>query len=326
MEAAALFSSEQSKFAVMILLLTNSHDITTDILMPYLTAREAVFRFNIDLWRDYHWRINADGYELSDPTGRSCREDQVGAVYERKVMFDPPTIDVPAFGSQESWLREEVFAIWAGIKDLAMGAGKLALIHPSPTGNWYKMRQMRLARKYFPVLPWEMLHGVAPQLGDSVVCKANTGAPMGSKHCFNVNRVDPKRIDTSFPWFLQVAGEAESEVTVAYIAGRVFASQMKRTGLRHTDSRQATVTGEATWEPCELSEEESRAVCELMGETGLSFARLDFLRTAQGLTFLELNPNGQFAWMDLQDKRGMLSAIVDEIMRVHTKNLPPINP
>ncbi len=306
----------------MILLLTNSRDVTTDILLPYLTPRAEVFRFNIDLWRDYHWRIGTDGYELSDPTGRTCREEQVGAVYERKVMFDPPDIDVPAKGSEDSWLRAEVLAIWSGIKDLAMGAGKLALIHPSATGSWYKMRQMRLARKYFPVLPWEMIHGVPPQLGPSVVCKANTGAPMGSGFCFNVNRVDPQRIDTNFPWFLQVAGEAEYEVTVAYIAGRVFASRMRRSGLKSNDSRQATVNGEAQWEPCELAADENERVCALMRETGLSFSRLDFLRTDKGLTFLELNPNGQFAWMDIKNERGMLTVIVDEIMRVHDLHLP----
>lgn len=122
----------------MILLLTNSRDVTTDILMPYLTSRAEVFRFNIDLWRDYTWSIQADGYTLSDPVGRVCREKEVGAVYERKVMFWPPKIDTPAGGSQEAWLREEVFRIWAALKDLAMGSGKLALIHPSPSGNWYK--------------------------------------------------------------------------------------------------------------------------------------------------------------------------------------------
>lgn len=63
--------------------------------MPHLTARAKVFRFNIDLWRDYRWSITADGYELANPTGRVCREKDVGAVYERKVVFDPIAIDTP---------------------------------------------------------------------------------------------------------------------------------------------------------------------------------------------------------------------------------------
>lgn len=306
----------------MILLLTNSHDITTDILMPYLTARAEVFRFNIDLWRDYTWSIQADGYTLSDPVGRVCRECEVGAVYERKVMFAPVAIDTPAGGCPEAWLREEVFRIWAGIKDLAMGSGKLALIHPSPSGNWYKMRQMRLAAKYFSVLPWEMLHGVVPHLQGKAVAKTNGGQPMGNGQLFHVSTVNPTSVDTAYPWFLQQAGEAEEEVTVAYIAGRCFASAYSRKGLRGMDSRAATAAGEIEWYPCELTADEERRICTMMQETGLSFARLDFLRTEQGLSFLEFNPNGQFAWIDIQDKRGMLSCVADEIMRVHRLHFP----
>jgi hypothetical protein len=67
----------------MILILSNRRDATTDLLMPHLEAHAEVFRFNIDLWRDYSWSISATGYELSDPTGRTCREREVGAVYDR---------------------------------------------------------------------------------------------------------------------------------------------------------------------------------------------------------------------------------------------------
>ena len=326
MGAASLFvPAPSSAFHAMILLLTNSLDATTDILIPHLTKRAEVFRFNIDLWRDYRWNITADGYEISDPTGRTCRESEVGAVYERKVMFNPVEIDVPAIGSTESWLREEVFAIWAGIKDLAMGSGKLAVIHPSPTGNWHKMRQMRVASKYFPVLPWQMLHGVPPTLGGRIVCKTNTGARTGTGSLFRVSRVPPQQLDVSWPWFLQVAGEQDDapadEVTVAYIAGKLFASTMRRSGLSQLDSRHTSTNGEAEWIPCDLSEDECAAIRALMAETGFTFSRFDFLRIGGVLHFLEFNVNGQFGWIDLQNRRGMMTAIADEIMRIHAKHL-----
>lgn len=306
----------------MILILSNSRDVTTDIMMPYLTKHAEVFRFNIDLWRDYSWSIGPEGYILSDPTGRICREKEVGAVYERKVMFWPPKIDTPAGGSQEAWLREEVYRIWAGIKDLAMGSGKLAVIHPSPSGNWYKIRQMRLAIKYFPVLPWEMLHGCPTQLQGDVVAKTNGAQHMGNGKLFHVTRLRAEQADSSFPWFLQQAGNAEEEVTVAYIAGRCFASVMSRAGMKGEDSRVACIDGSADWRPYHLKPDEEYAVCSLMRETGLTFSRLDFLRIHGQLHFLELNPNGQFAWIDIRNERGMLTAVADEIMRVHRANLP----
>ena len=308
----------------MILLLTNSADVTTDILMPHLTRHAEVFRLNLDLWKEYTWNIHADGYEITDPLGRVCAEAQVGAVYERKVMHIPMFIDVPSGGSPENWLRGELLEIWSGIKDLAFGSGKLALIHPSPGGVWKKMRQMRLAARYFPVPAWQMLHKAEPRCGAPLVCKSNTGLSLGNNRLFNVTKVDPKRIDLEFPWFLQQAVDAVADVTVAYIGGRLFASEYSRADMKCMDCRVPTSEGKGEWKPCELSADEAERVRAMMAETGFTFSRLDFLRTADGtLHFLEFNVNGQYAWIDILNKRGMLTAIADEVMRVHNRNLPP---
>lgn len=304
----------------MILILTNSKDVTTDILMPHLTPHADVFRFNIDLWKEYSWSIDADGYELRDPAGRICRESEVGAVYDRKVMFDPVRIDVPAAGSAEAWLRNEVLLIWSGIKDLAVHKGKCALIHPSPKGTWYKMRQMRHASTYFNVPAWQMLHAAPVELAGAVVCKTNGVEPMGKGQILTVNRIDATRLDNSFPWFLQEEIiSATHDVTVAYVNGKLFASEIPRGGS--TDCRIAAFNNTASWSPCELKSHEQEAICCMMRETGLSFSRIDFLRGADGaLHFLEFNPNGQFVWMDIKNERGMLSCIADEIMKVHNAN------
>ena len=58
-----------------------------------------------------------------------------------------------------------------------------------------------------------------------------------------------------------------------------------------------------------------------MAETSFSYARLDFLLTPQGLVFLEFNKNGQYAWLDLYNKDGMLSTIAQEIIDLHDFNL-----
>lgn len=304
----------------MILLLTSSHDLTTDTLIPYLGERAEVFRFNIDLWQQYSWSIWNGGYEITDPSGRICREKEVGAVYERKVIFNPPYIDTPAGGSPEAWLRNEVMLIWSSIKDLAFHYGKLALIHPSPYGTWYKMRQMRLAAEYFTVPDWQMLHSAKIRLSAPVVCKTNGVQPMGNGKILAVNKVDPNTVDVTYPWFLQQqVTDATHDVTVAYIAGKLFASEIKRVST--VDSRIAAVNGHAEWQPCELSNEEQQKIIAMMKATGLSFSRLDFMRTPNGLCFLEFNPNGQFAWLDIKNERGMITAICDEIMRVHNQHI-----
>ena len=43
-----------------------------------------------------------------------------------------------------------------------------------------------------------------------------------------------------------------------------------------------------------------------MKDIGLDFSRLDFLRKGKTLYFLEANTNGQWAWLDLKRKHGLL--------------------
>ena len=97
---------------------------------------------------------------------------------------------------------------------------------------------------------------------------------------------------------------------------------MRRSGLSLLDSRHTSTTGEAEWRPCELSAEEQAAIRALMAETGFTFSRFDFLRIGGVLHFLEFNVNGQFGWIDLKNERGMFTALVDEIMRVHDSHHP----
>ncbi len=305
----------------MILILTSSLCATTDVILNYLDDYE-VFRFNIDMWREYSWSITPQGYRLEDPSGRVCEEAQVGAVYHRKLFFNPESIDIPAGGSEESWCREEVEAIWQGIKDLAQSNGKLALVHPSPCGAWLKMRQMRTAAKYFPVPEWQMLHKAKPGIAGDAVCKTNGGKGMGEGRFLMVNKVDPQTLHPDYPWFIQSAVKATHDVTVVYVNGQLFAYQYDRSQFPHTvDCRRATFELIGEWLPYELSRKDATRIRALMAETKFSYARLDFLLTNQGLVFLELNHNGQYAWLDLYGKNGLLKAIAGEIKRVHDKNI-----
>ncbi len=57
----------------------------------------------------------------------------------------------------------------------------------------------------------------------------------------------------------------------------------------------------------------------------LDYGRLDFLLDADNrYWFCEVNPNGQFAWLDLDDAHGLLSSITEEISPA-TNTFPPPN-
>jgi len=81
------------------------------------------------------------------------------------------------------------------------------------------------------------------------------------------------------------------------------------------DSRKSIFTSQCAWPRCELSQKEERTIKGFMDETGYRFGRFDFIRKNGELWFLELNPNGQWAWLDEKNEHGLVSMVADAIKR-----------
>lgn len=302
----------------MLLVLSHSQDFTTDSVLDRLGDLE-VFRFNMDLWKEYDWEVNQDTFVLRDPLGRICREIDTHAVYLRKLFFNPPVIDVPAGGTEESWTRGEVEELWLGIRDLAMETGRLALVHPSPRGRWAKIRQMRVASRFFRVPEWSAYHAGSCPLSGSIVAKSFGQRHLGKGSLLLVREVDAARLSPDFPWFVQKRVAATHDVTVACVGLELFAYELSRDSFEGEDCRYPTTLQDLRWDRCPLSDDEAAAIRGFMEATGYTFGRLDFLRDADGLWFLEINPNGQFAWLDPDGEHGLLDAVADGIRCVHQR-------
>jgi hypothetical protein len=66
----------------------------------------------------------------------------------------------------------------------------------------------------------------------------------------------------------------------------------------------------------------SAAILKYMAILKLDYGRFDFLLDEQKrYWFCEVNPNGQFAWLDLGGEHGLLDAVVREISP-HTPRHP----
>ena len=307
----------------MLLILSFSLDTTVDLLLEKLVGIET-FRFNIDLWNHYTWRADATGFTLWDPTGRICSDREVTAVYFRKLIFNPPRIDVPENGSEENWRRTELELFWKGIRDWAHETGRLALVMPAPTGEWGKIRQMRVAARWFHVPEWRMFHNNHEDFFTPVVVKTQGAEPVGRETPLMVRRVDPRLLSHEFPWFIQKEiTDASHDVTVVWVSGRMFAYELDRSQFTQVDCRESMYSNEMLWRPCLLSQDQQHAISNFMNHTGMKFGRLDFLRMPTGLTFLEVNPNGQYAWLDMEGTNGLLDAVVEELivaMEVHVSS------
>ncbi len=301
----------------MLLVLTHSGDHTSSDLLSKLHGIP-LFRFNIDLWKHYRWEVGGDSFRIQDPTGRVCEENGTYAVYLRKLFFDPVYIDIPAGGSEEAWRREELVQLFNGIRDLAYASGKLALVKPARFAS--KVRQMRLAKRWFPVPEWKAFHEVNPRgFSAGTVVKSFAATPVGSGAHLLVKEVDAGCLSAEFPWFVQEKSPATHDVTVVFVNGRLFAYELLR-DFDGVDSRLATVINEAIWPPCELTQDDAVGIRAMMKEMGLEFGRFDFLRVGGRLWFLEVNPNGQWGWLDPNQDNGLYQAVAEEIRAVWERN------
>ena len=294
----------------MLLIFTNSIDTTTDLLLDRILDIP-VFRFNIDLWREYSWSFGPEGFSVEDPSGRICDTASTVLVYQRKAIF-LEFIDVPAGGSLDNWCREEVDALWRDLFLEYCARGRACLIHPG-NGKWGKLRQLWLARRYFRVPEWTAFHGrPCPAIPEAVISKALTQTPIGSGKIFFTTDVLIEQLNPQYPWFVQSKVNAQTDVTVAFVRGDLFAFELDRSAFQGVDYR-AYPDAHFEWVPHVLTQIEKNSIRGFMETTGLSFGRLDFLRENGELVFLELNPNGQWAWLDEQGKHGLLERIADEI-------------
>ena len=298
---------------MMIFIATCSQDTTTDIVMKELDL-DNVLRFNLDKAEDYVWDFNANGFSILDKNhGKRISNDTLSSFYLRKPLYTD-FIDVPSFGCLENWRREETKELFKDFLRECQNRGLVALVC-CKDNKYGKLRQLLAAGKYFRVAPWHFFHGELPEelRRGRWVAKPMTPTPIGHDRIFFVKEVDPSALDLSYPWFVQERIEGEEEVTVVYVDGKTFAASAPRSSFDGEDSRKSIFINPGAWPRCQLSPEDERAIKGFMDETGYRFGRFDFIRKGGELWFLELNPNGQWAWLDEKNEHGLVTLVADAI-------------
>lgn len=307
----------------MLLVVTTSFDVTVDLLIHRL-GPEGVFRYNFDLWRDYRVDFGPQGFRIEDPVGRSIDGGRTTKMLWRKpartkdLLPDQPLTDEERYCEEELWyvLREVVNDLWH--------QGKVVLVEPFVDIRVGKFRQAEVAARHFPVPPFRFGFGIP--FGDwgsrPAVAKSLTSEPVRREGDYSVlfaTRIDPRELSPAWPWLVQDYVEADLDVTVAFVRDRLFAFELdRRPFLARTADWRELAMEETTdhWRPHRLPEAVERGVFAFMETLELHFGRLDFLYADGRHYFLEVNPNGQWAWLDAEDRHGLLGKIVEEISPV----------
>lgn len=285
----------------MLLLLTNSLDGSSDILCR-LCIELAVpcFRFNIDLFAEYRLRWQEDGFEIDDPSGRVIRSGEITAAYWRKPHFpgDTPVPRSGATGSEAEWADAQVVYLVNEVANWCRRRGLLRLVEPRAERRFGKVSQMLLAARYFDVPKWQTGWG-HPLQGGTRIVKSLDARLIGDGRFLYARKVDPARLDPRFPWFVQDVAPGTHDATIVFVNGECFGSRFVTLREGGCDDWRTTInTEKCIWEPWAIPEGLTAAIASFMGAAGLKFGRLDFIVSEEAAWFLEVNPNGQYGWLD----------------------------
>ena len=304
----------------MLLIYTTSFDTTVDLLLHRM-GPEQCFRYNFDLWRDYKLEVSDGRFRIEDPSGRSIDDFRVRKVLYRKP-FVTKDIDVQIdISEQDAYCEEELWYALREIINLLWAADKIVLVEPRADMRAGKFVQMQLARRYFAVPEYHFGYGrTGPFLGGRpTIVKSLTFESVTGKaepRVVYTTRVPDDELSPAFPWMIQEYIEAQTDVTVAFVRDQLFAFELDRMPFLNltVDWRELPAEATATmWRPHALPTWMDKAVFAFMRDLNLHFGRLDFLHDGSRYVFLEVNPNGQWGWLDTEGKHGLLEKIIAEV-------------
>ena len=164
----------QMTTAAMLLILTNSYDGTTDLLINRLSAGK-VFRLNCDLLPAYKIEVTNDGFIVEDSTGRLIKSHQITKLYFRKPWVDSINHS-PASDGTDKFCNAELRYLIAEIVNILWIQGKIVLVEPYAERRCGKFIQLMIAKNYFDVPDWIFtFHTLAASRTKSQIVKALSG-------------------------------------------------------------------------------------------------------------------------------------------------------
>ena len=298
-------------------LYSTSYDLSLDLLIRRLGA-ERVFRFNLDLWRDYSLQIEANRFSITDPTGRSVSCDRVAKFLWRKPLTTQALFPDRSVPREQVYQEEELAYAMREVWNRMYYDGRAVLIDPMSDDLAGKLTQARIARACFPVPAWRFVAGSAEALeaGRESVVKSLTSQRVGAKSVLYTTRVQEEQLDPASPWMIQDFVAADRDVTVVVVRDALFAFEFDRGMLpeRVIDWRQARAQNPVqTWRPHRLPAAVTASIRQFMDAMALHYGRLDFLLSGETYYFLEVNPNGEWGWLDPLGEAGIQDTLAEEL-------------
>jgi hypothetical protein len=304
----------------MHLLVAASQDATADMIVEGLGNK--ALRINNDRHQDHKILITGEGFCVSDNYGREITEKNLETLILRKIVGQAPNREPEPLYV----FREFTRAIESLLDYVAFFTPEKLPINHVKMDNLTKFVMAKVAKDYFYVPPWAFTTHPEDSGIVSPVLKNLCGLPFAaSDKCIQDSKfvyVQPVKIDEladGWPWYIQEQVNARYDLTIVFIGGKTFGLSLERSKFDGLDWRKFIGTEvDDQWKQFDVPSSLHDKISRYMKALGISYGRLDFLSndpTFHDVIFLEVNPHGQWAWMDLGKNNGIYDCMMDFLTR-----------
>ncbi|SNR45466.1 RimK-like ATP-grasp domain-containing protein [Maribacter sedimenticola] len=300
----------------MILIVTHREDYTADFLVNILNQRNIEYlRFNTDCIGLKHkisfttkndTKIAIDGISHFD------------SVWFRRVKV--PTISFSSF-EENDFYNKDYQSFFSNLWN-TLSTNKW-LSNPN---NIYKAEnkifQLSVARKLGFPIPNTIISSDSVEIqqfskenGKKIIIKplyrsrflADGEEKIVFTNSLKTNHVENESF-VSFPMIFQNEIEKEYELRVTVVGKEIFAAKVD--SQSDSDSKLDWRRKRLKFEPYNLPIDIQELALRLVSELGLGFGAIDLIKTKDGYVFLEINPNGQWVWIESDTGLKISDAII----------------
>ena len=299
-----------------VLIVSNSDDAHATAVHHRLMERSIrVHRLDSDTFTSgqHVWSVCSDTDHRQDS---SWLVPGVDIVWYRKVVFPEAADAVQSFIIQET---QGLFdSILSGYRDCRWVNPRDRLAEAKP-----KIAQLQRARSIGFRIPdtivttdVDALKEFAARHNEDIVAKPIRAQVVGSASAAAV--IGTRRLPSEYfeaavkfsPCYAQERLLLKSEIRVI-----VFGDQLhpfRLTAKERVDDLKQLRLGQIDHQPCELGESISQKIRLLMSFYGLEFGAIDLAVVDDGEpVFLELNPNGQWLWLQYMTGKNLIDPFID---------------
>lgn len=303
-----------------ILMITSSYDKTCNYLISKYPNVQ-FFRLDVDSFSEYSIICTVKGFEISRSDNvidsKSCL-----SIYFRKPAVE--NLDGVFDAKYHSYVHKETYSVIEGIVE---GFDGIVLTKPSimrKANN--KVYQASLVEKAGFVTPNMAITNSVNKLAyftkrQGIIKPVAIGdiTTNSTKEFVQTNKIDPMFKTDIFkysPSYLQDYIEKDYEVRITIVDDNIF--PVKIMSENNIDWRKPN--NKVTYEVYSINDDIRRKCLHFMEMCGMKFGCFDFIIKNDIWYFLEMNANGQWAWLEFETGSNISNAIIDYLTCEGSRN------